>query len=276
MTHAQQLIAHLRNCLIVSCQAPAESPLHDAYVMARLALAAEKQGAGGVRIDSPAHIAAMRALVTVPIIGIHKQVHDGSSVYITPTCSAAAGVIEAGADIIAVDATDRHRPHGERLSDIIGVIRAHGRLVMADVATEAQGLAAADLGVDLIATTLSGYTEDSVRHPGPTSRWSSASPVGTRAAGAGRRPHPLGQRRAAGVQGRGLRRGRGRRDHRHRRPGEAIRRGDAVGTGRGARWIGTRNVERRTPNAKATAKKADAERRTPNDGRANAERPSAR
>ncbi len=167
MTHAQQLIARLRNCLIVSCQAPAESPLHDAYVMARLALAAEKQGAGGVRVDSPAHIAATRALVTVPIIGIHKQVHDGSSVYITPTCSAAAGVIEAGADIIAVDATDRHRPHGERLSDIIGVIRAHGRLVMADVATEAQGLAAADLGVDLIATTLSGYTEDSVRHPGP-------------------------------------------------------------------------------------------------------------
>jgi N-acylglucosamine-6-phosphate 2-epimerase len=167
VSHAQQLIARLRNCLVVSCQAPAESPLHDAYVMARLALAAEKQGAGGVRIDSPAHIVATRALVTVPIIGIHKQVHDGSSVYITPTCSAAAGVIEAGADIVAVDATDRHRPHGERLSDIIGVIRAHGRLVMADVATEAQGLAAADLGVDLIATTLSGYTEDSVRHPGP-------------------------------------------------------------------------------------------------------------
>jgi N-acylglucosamine-6-phosphate 2-epimerase len=161
VTQAHQLIAHLRNRLIVSCQAPAESPLHDAYVMARLALAAEKQGAGGVRVDSPAHIAATRALVTVPIIGIHKQV------YITPTCSAAAGVIEAGADVIAVDATDRHRPHGERLSDIIGVIRAHGRLVMADVATEAQGLAAADLGVDMIATTLSGYTEDSVRHPGP-------------------------------------------------------------------------------------------------------------
>jgi N-acylglucosamine-6-phosphate 2-epimerase len=167
VTTAAQLIARLRNGLIVSCQAPAASPLHDPYVIARLALAAEQQGAAGVRIDSPTHLAATRALVSVPIIGIHKQVHDGSSVYITPTCSAAAGVIEAGADIVAVDATDRHRPHGERLSDIIGVIRAHGRLVMADVATEAQGLAAAELGVDLIATTLSGYTEDSVRHPGP-------------------------------------------------------------------------------------------------------------
>ena len=167
MTHAQQLIARLRNRLIVSCQAPAASPLHDAYVIARLALAAEKQGAGAVRIDSPAHVTATREVVSVPIIGLHKQVHEGSAVYITPTCSAAAGIVEAGADIVAVDATSRHRPHGERLADIIGVIRAHGRLVIADVATEAQGLAAADLGVDLIATTLSGYTEDSVRHPGP-------------------------------------------------------------------------------------------------------------
>ena len=167
MTHPQQLVAHLRGRLIVSCQAPPESPLHDPYVIARLALTAERCGAGAVRIDSPAHVAATRAACTVPIIGIHKQVHDGSPVYITPTCSAAAGIIEAGADIVAIDATLRPRPHGERMADVIGVIRAHGRLVMADVATEAQGLAAADLGVDLIATTLSGYTEDSLRQPGP-------------------------------------------------------------------------------------------------------------
>lgn len=166
-THVQQQLAHLRGHLIVSCQAPPASPLHDPYVIARLALTAERHGAGAVRIDSPAHIAAVRALCTVPVIGLHKQVHDGSAVYITPTCSAAAGVIEAGADIVAVDATSRHRPHGERLGDIIGVIRAHGRLVLADVATESQGLAAADLGVDLIATTLAGYTEDSARLPGP-------------------------------------------------------------------------------------------------------------
>jgi N-acylglucosamine-6-phosphate 2-epimerase len=167
VTHAQQLIARLRNRLIVSCQAPVQSPLHDPYVIARLALAAEKQGAGAVRIDSPEHIAATRALVTVPVIGLHKQLHEGSAVYITPTCSAAAAVIAAGADIVAVDATERHRPHGENLADVIGVIRAHGRLVLADVATESQGLVAADLGVDLIATTLSGYTEDTTRQPGP-------------------------------------------------------------------------------------------------------------
>lgn len=167
MSHPQQLVARLRGRLIVSCQAPADSPLHDPYVIARLALTAQHCGAGAVRIDSPSHIAATRAACTLPLIGLHKQVHDDSPVYITPTCSAAAGVIEAGADIVAIDATLRHRPHGEAMGDIIDVIRERGRLVMADVATEAQGLAAAELGADLLATTLSGYTEDSVRQPGP-------------------------------------------------------------------------------------------------------------
>lgn len=167
MNGARQLLTRLRGRLVVSCQAPPTSPLHDPYVIARLALTAERSGAGGVRVDSPAHITATRALCRVPVIGLHKQTHGGSAVYITPTCSAAAGVVEAGADIVAVDATARDRPHGERLSDVFAVIRARGRLVMADVATQEQGLAAADLGADLIATTLSGYTGESEPQPGP-------------------------------------------------------------------------------------------------------------
>jgi N-acylglucosamine-6-phosphate 2-epimerase len=73
----------------------------------------------------------------------------------------------AGADIVAIDATGRPRPDGERLADLVAFIHDQGRLVLADVATESQGRAAADLGADLVATTLSGYTEDTVRLPGP-------------------------------------------------------------------------------------------------------------
>ncbi len=167
MTIVDPTLASLRHRLIVSCQAPAASPLHDPYVIARMAMAAERQGAGGVRIDSPAHIAAVRHAVSVPVIGLHKQVHEGSPVYITPTCSAALAVIQAGAHIVAVDATDRDRPDGQQLLDIIALVRSHQRLVMADVATEAEGLAAAALGVDVLATTLSGYTGDSLAQPGP-------------------------------------------------------------------------------------------------------------
>ena len=38
---------------------------------------------------------------------------------------------------------------------------------MADVATAGEGVEAADLGADLIATTLAGYTSYSLRRTGP-------------------------------------------------------------------------------------------------------------
>ena len=180
MSHPQQIVGQLRGRLIVSCQAAADSPLRDPYVIARMALAAELGGAGAIRIDSPAHVAAARKLCHAPIIGLHKQQHDGSPVYITPTRDAALALVEAGADIIALDATGRERPNGARLADIVNAVRAQGRLVMADVANEIQGRVAADLGVDLIATTLAGYTEDTFRHPGPDLALVEALAVATR------------------------------------------------------------------------------------------------
>lgn len=62
-------------------------------MIARLGLAAQRQGAGAVRIESPEHIAAAHAIVRVPIVGFHKQVHGASPVYITPTRRAVEGVI---------------------------------------------------------------------------------------------------------------------------------------------------------------------------------------
>lgn len=156
----------LKGRLIVSCQAPPGSPLHDAYVIARMALAAERGGAAALRIDSPAHIRAVRALCRVPIVGLHKQQHEGADVYITPTPAAADAVVEAGADIVAVDATPRERPHGATLDAIVERLR--GRcLVMADISTADEGFAALDVGVDVLATTLSGYTAQSEPRDGP-------------------------------------------------------------------------------------------------------------
>ncbi|WP_008314696.1 N-acetylmannosamine-6-phosphate 2-epimerase [Leptolyngbya sp. PCC 6406] len=150
----------LRGALIVSCQAPAASPLHDPIVIAAMAKAAVMQGAMGVRIDTPAHIQAVRQQITVPIIGLWKQVLPGSSVYITPQAHHAQAVADAGADIIAIDATDRDRPGGETLPDLIRYI--HDDLhkpVMADVDTLAAAQAAQAAGADIVGTTLYGYTE---------------------------------------------------------------------------------------------------------------------
>src|SRR5207245_21031 len=81
-----------------------------------------------------------------------------SSVYITPTFADAKIIAEAGADIIAIDATARPRPGDERLDQLIPRIKQLlGRPVMADVATLEDGMRAATLGADIVATTLSGY-----------------------------------------------------------------------------------------------------------------------
>lgn len=150
----------LQGGLVVSCQAPPESPLHDPAVIAAMAAAAVMQGAVAVRIDTPAHIEAVRQRVQVPIIGLWKQVFPESSVYITPQARHAAAVAAAGADIIAVDATDRDRPGGETLADLIHYIHTDlQKPVMADIDTLGAAQAAAAAGADIIGTTLYGYTE---------------------------------------------------------------------------------------------------------------------
>ena len=153
------VIEALRHGLIVSCQAPVDSPLHEPVVIAAIALAAINQGAVGVRIDTPAHISAVRQQVKAPIIGLWKQQLPGYDVYITPQFHHAAAIAEAGADIIAIDATLRNRPGGETVVSLIEQIHGElGKRVMADVDTiEAAGAAAA-AGADLVATTLYGYT----------------------------------------------------------------------------------------------------------------------
>jgi len=150
----------LHHGLIVSCQAPADSPLHDPLVIAAMAQAAVRQGAVGVRIDSPAHVRQVRSrLPQTPMIGLWKQQIPGFDVYITPQRHHAQAIAAAGADIIAIDATLRPRPNGETVRSLTTHIHEQlGKLVMADVdSLEAAGVAV-DAGVDLVGTTLYGYT----------------------------------------------------------------------------------------------------------------------
>ncbi|GAB3826640.1 N-acetylmannosamine-6-phosphate 2-epimerase [Kribbella italica] len=143
---------------MVSCQAAPGNPFFSPESMALMARAAEAGGAAALRANGPADIAAIRAVTGLPIIGLHK-LGDPSGVFITPTFEAAAGVAEAGADLIAIDATQRPRPDGTPLADQIARIHSElGLPVLADVDTHAAGLAARAAGADLVATTLSGYT----------------------------------------------------------------------------------------------------------------------
>ncbi len=159
-TNSLNSINALRQGLIVSCQAPVDSPLHDPLVIAAMAEASINRGAVGVRIDTPAHVKAVRRqLPTAPIIGLWKQQLPESDVYITPQFHHAAAIASAGADIIAIDATLRERPGGETVDTLIARIHEElGKPVMADVDTIESAIAAEKAGADLVGTTLYGYT----------------------------------------------------------------------------------------------------------------------
>ncbi|WP_438350571.1 N-acetylmannosamine-6-phosphate 2-epimerase [Paenibacillus sp. FA6] len=147
-----------KNGLVVSCQALSHEPLHGCQHMVAMARAAKEGGAIGIRANSPEDIAAIRSEVDLPIIGLWKKDYDGFDVYITPTVEDAVAVYEAGASIVAIDATNRARPDGVDLQQTIAVLKNMGIPVMADISTYEEGLMAAEWGADYISTTLSGYT----------------------------------------------------------------------------------------------------------------------
>jgi putative N-acetylmannosamine-6-phosphate epimerase len=144
--------------LVVSCQAQRSSPLHGPGPMSLMARAAVGGGADGIRANGPADIAAIRAAIALPIIGINKM-GEPDGVFITPTLAAAVEVVAAGADVVAIDGTTRPRPDGRTLrQQIAGIHRRFDVPVMTDVDTLEAGLRARDAGADAVATTLSGYT----------------------------------------------------------------------------------------------------------------------
>lgn len=162
-------LSTLQAGLIVSCQAPPDSPLHNPTIIAAMAQAAINQGAVGIRVDSPAHVQAVRQrLPETPIIGLWKQVSQDSDVYITPQFHHAAAIAQAGADIIALDATERPRPQGETLAEIVQRVQAEfGTAIMADIDCLDAAYNAAKLGIEIIGTTLYGYTAATEGQPPP-------------------------------------------------------------------------------------------------------------
>jgi N-acylglucosamine-6-phosphate 2-epimerase len=154
--------------LIVSVQAPEGSPLRDPDVIAAMAEASLRNGASGVRLESPEHIGAVRRRCPdALIVGLWKRTYPDSSVYITPGWEEVRAVWGAGADVVALDATERQRPGGEDLEQLINRARRElGASLMADVDSVANGLRAATLGCDWVGTTLYGYTEaTAANHP---------------------------------------------------------------------------------------------------------------
>lgn len=155
-------IKQLEGQLIVSCQAAPEDAFYGPENMARFARSAERGGAGGIRASGAADVAAIKAAVDVPVIGIWKALWTDGQILITPEFEQARALVEAGATVIALDCTARGRRSGAL--DRVRRIRAElGVPVMADVATIEEAEIAMEHGASLVAPTMRGYTEDT-RH----------------------------------------------------------------------------------------------------------------
>ncbi len=121
--------------------------------------AAIDAGAAGVRVESSAHLKAVRARIDAPIIGIIKREYVGYEPYITPTLADVREVLSTGVEIVAFDATRRTRPDASTTEAFVARIWGAGALAMADCALAEDGRYAREDGVDILATTLCGYTE---------------------------------------------------------------------------------------------------------------------
>lgn len=152
----EQILAQIKQGLIASCQPVDNGAMDKPEIVAAMAAASVAGGAKGLRIEGIENLKATRKVVNVPIIGIVKRDLPDSPVRITPFLQDIDDLYHAGADIIAFDGTNRIRP--TTIDTCVRHIQELGVMSMADCATFAEGIYCQQLGVDLIGSTMSGYT----------------------------------------------------------------------------------------------------------------------
>ena len=162
-----EVIKQLKNKIVVSVQAMPSEPLHQEDCMIAMMKSVVKGGAGGLRVAGARDVQNAKKLFDLPIIGLTKPdvipENWKEIVYITPTVKEVTSLVKAGADVIAFDGTSRARGNCT-LKDIIKYIKINNRISMADISTLEEGINCERLGVDILSTTLSGYTMESPEH----------------------------------------------------------------------------------------------------------------
>ncbi|MGY0692422.1 N-acetylmannosamine-6-phosphate 2-epimerase [Virgibacillus sp. FSP13] len=156
------MLQAVKGGLIVSCQALSDEPLHSSFIMSKMALAAKKGGAKGIRANTKKDIIEIKKEINLPVIGIVKRDYADSPVFITATFAEIDELLESGCEMIALDATHRKRHENIKLNELVNYVREKNADVelMADIATLEDAVMAEKLGFDCISTTLHGYTEE--------------------------------------------------------------------------------------------------------------------
>lgn len=159
----QEILDAIHGKMIVSCQAIPGEPLYmeDDSVMYLMARAAKRAGTPAIRTSSIRDVAAVKKETGLPVIGLVKINYPGYDSYITPTMKEVDDLVAVGSDVVALDCTFRKRGDGTTINEFIAQIKEKypDIILMADISNYEEGVNAWKCGVDIVGTTMSGYTD---------------------------------------------------------------------------------------------------------------------
>lgn len=157
------LFEKIRGQMIISCQAVKGEPLYveEESVMYLMARAAKMAGTPAVRTSGIRDVIAIKKETGLPVIGLVKIQYPGYEGYITPTMKEVDELVAAGSDVVALDCTLRKRGDGKTVNQFLEEIRRKYPeiVLMADISNYEEGVNAWKCGVDIVGTTMSGYTD---------------------------------------------------------------------------------------------------------------------
>lgn len=150
----------IKGGLTVSCQAEGESPFNTPEGVCNFARTALMGGAVAIRSCGVEKLRCIKKNIDLPLIGLTKSEFPDGTVRITGSFEEAEAVISTGAEIVAVDATFRLRENGLSGPEFISELKKRhpNMLIMGDISTVEEAVAAAGAGADCVSTTLAGYT----------------------------------------------------------------------------------------------------------------------
>ena len=159
----QEILDAIHGKMIVSCQAIPGEPLYmeDDSVMYLMARAAKRAGTPAIRTSSIRDVAAVKKETGLPVIGLVKINYPGYDSYITPTMKEVDDLVAVGSDVVALDCTLRKRGDGTTINEFIAQIKEKypDIILMADISNYEEGINAWKCSVDIVGTTMSGYTD---------------------------------------------------------------------------------------------------------------------
>ena len=166
-----EILESTKGSIIVSCQALPGEPMYceEMSLMPFMARAAQEAGSKCIRTSSIRDVVEIKKATGLPVIVLVKRVVEGYASYITPTMQEIDELVAADSDIVALDCTQRVRGDGTTINEFIAQIKAKypDIVLMADISTFEEGINAQECGVNLVGTTLSGYTDYSPKVDGP-------------------------------------------------------------------------------------------------------------